>query len=84
MQVHTATPRTITAELPQSVRGGLDSLGQATGWNDGKMVVEALERYIAEESAFVASLRESQEQARRRQFASPEKVAAFFAKKYAC
>jgi hypothetical protein len=75
----TSTPRH-TIEIPPSLWEDLQRLNVECGKDQTPKLIEAMAEFVADELAFITSLRKSQEQARNRQFASPEKVTAFFSK----
>jgi predicted transcriptional regulator len=70
-------------ELPPELWGKLERLNTECGKDQTPRLLEAMGEFLADELTFIGHLKKSMEQADRGEFASPEKVAAFFAK-YDC
>lgn len=78
-----ATTETLNVRLPAGLASQLEQLTKATGRNKTALTVAALEEYVAAEAWQIQDTLEGLAQADRGQFASPEQVAAVFAK-YGC
>jgi predicted transcriptional regulator len=72
-----------TLELPPELWESLEQLNVECGKDQTPRLLEVIADFLADELAFVARLKKSIEQAENGEFASPEKVASFFAK-YDC
>ena len=76
----TTAEKILNVRLPLDISGQLDALVQATGRSKSFLALEALKNYLSAESWQVADIRQGLEEADQGAIASPEEVAATFAK----
>lgn len=74
------TTRTINVRIPEALYGQIEELARATARTKSFLAVEALKSYVENESWQVRDIRAAIEEADAGDFASPEEVAATFAK----
>ena len=72
--------RTINVRIPEALYGQIEELARATARTKSFLAVEALKSYVENESWQVRDIRAAIEEADAGDFASPEEVAATFAK----
>jgi len=72
--------RTINVRIPESLYGQIEALAQATARTKSFLAVEALKGYVEQESWQVKDIQAGLAEADAGDFASPEEVAATFAK----
>ncbi|MDD2743660.1 MAG: CopG family transcriptional regulator [Rhodocyclaceae bacterium] len=74
------TTRTINVRIPEALYGQIEELALATARTKSFLAVEALKGYVEHESWQVRDIRTAITEADAGDFASPEDVAATFAK----
>lgn len=74
------TTRTMNVRIPESLYGQIEELARATARTKSFLAVEALKGYVETESWQVRDIRAAIAEADAGDFASPEEVAATFAK----
>lgn len=72
--------RTMNVRIPEALYGQIEELARATARSKTFLAVEALKDYVENESWQVRDIRASIAEADAGDFASPEEVAATFAK----
>lgn len=74
------TTRTMNVRIPEALYGQIEELARATARTKTFLAVEALKGYVENESWQVRDIRAGIAEADAGDFASPEEVAATFAK----
>lgn len=74
------TTRTMNVRIPEALYGQIEELARATARTKSFLAVEALKGYVESESWQVRDIRAGIAEAEAGDFASPEEVAAAFAK----
>jgi RHH-type rel operon transcriptional repressor/antitoxin RelB len=74
------TTRTMNVRIPEALYGQIEELARATARTKSFLAVEALKGYVENESWQVRDIRAGIAEADAGDFASPEEVAATFAK----
>jgi predicted transcriptional regulator len=74
------TTRTMNVRIPEALYGQIEELARATARTKSFLAVEALKGYVENESWQVRDIRAGIAEADAGDFASPEEVAAMFAK----
>ncbi len=72
--------RTMNVRIPEALYGQIEELARATARTKSFLAVEALKGYVENESWQVRDIRAGIAEADAGDFASPEEVAAMFAK----
>ncbi len=70
------TAKTISVRVPDEVNTRLSAIAEATGRGSQDVALEALQRYIEADAAYVALIEERRQEAHDGAFATPERVVA--------
>ncbi len=80
MDITTESAKTISVRVPGELHARLNALAEATGRDSQDVALEALQRFIEADAAYVALIEERRQEALAGKFATPERVAAVRAK----
>ncbi len=80
MDTTTESAKAISIRVPGEPHAQLNALAEATGRDSQDVALEALQRYIEADAAYVALIEERRQEALAGKFATPERVAAVQAK----